>query len=385
MTNKINGFRRFWLNLSFVFMVFFGKQLPGLAQEGHDTSGITGAAAVNTAIHQDTTGLQGHGGHEGKFNAGHLIMEHISDAHEWHLWGNTHIPLPVILKTDKGLEVFSSSRLSHEAVYNGYKLEKNKIKAVDASGTVDEEASARIIDLSITKNVASMLLSITIMLVVFISVANAYVRNKGKAPSGIQSLIEPIIMFIRDDIARSSIGEKKYERYMPYLLTIFFFIWINNLLGLIPIFPGGANLTGNIAVPLTLACFTFVITVLSGNAHYWKHIFAMPGVPKWVLIILTPIEVLGIFIKPFVLMVRLFANITAGHIVLLVFFCLIFIFGENSATTGYITAIPALLFTVFINCLELLVGLLQAYVFTFLSAIYFGMATADDPHAEAHH
>ena len=385
MTNKIKGFRRFWLNLSLVFMVFFGKQLPGFAQEGHDTSGITEAEAVNTAVHQDTTGEQAHGGHEGKFNAGHLIMEHISDAHEWHLWGNTHIPLPIILKTEKGLEVFSSSRLSHGAVYNGYKIEKSKIKAVDEAGMIDEEASSKIIDLSITKNVASMLLSITIMLVVFISVANAYVRNKGKAPSGLQSLIEPIIMFIRDDIAKSSIGEKKYERYMPYLLTIFFFIWINNLLGLIPIFPGGANLTGNIAVPLTLACFTFVITVLSGNTHYWKHIFAMPGVPKWVLIILTPIEVLGIFIKPFVLMVRLFANITAGHIVLLVFFCLIFIFGENSATTGYITAIPALLFTVFINCLELLVGLLQAYVFTFLSAIYFGMATAEDPHAEAHH
>lgn len=384
MINKINGFRMFWMQVLLFSWAFLGISVISIAHEGHDSTAATQATPMEATEHNETA-ADGHGIVE-KFKAGKLIMEHISDAHDWHLFGHTHLPLPIILYSDKGLEVFSSSRLAHEVIYNGYILdEKNHIKVVDESGNINEEASSKIIDLSITKNVASLMFSIAIMLFVFISVAKAYTRNKGKAPSGLQSFIEPIIMFIRDDIAKSSIGEKKYERYMPYLLTIFFFIWFNNLLGLIPFFPGGANLTGNIAVPLTLACFTFVITLFSGNAHYWKHIFAMPGVPKWVLVILTPIEVLGIFIKPFVLMVRLFANITAGHIVLLVFFCLIFIFGEGSATTGYITAIPAVLFTVFINCLELLVGLLQAYVFTFLSAIYFGMATAEDPHAEAHH
>jgi len=382
MTNKIKGFRAFWIFLMMIAAVIAAMPERLAAQEANDhpATGEGTEAAHDGLPHEDA---EKHSENK-KFDAGELIMEHIGDAHDWHLWGHTHLPLPIILYSDKGVEVFSSSKLAHGEVYNGYKLDHKKIKAVDAQGNIDEAASERITDLSITKNVASMLFSITIMLVVFISVANAYTRNRGKAPSGLQSLIEPIILFIRDDIAKSSIGPKKYERYMPYLLTIFFFIWINNLLGLIPIFPGGANVTGNIAVPLTLASITFIITVLSGNAHYWKHIFAMPGVPKWVLIILTPIEILGIFIKPFVLMVRLFANITAGHIVLLVFFCLIFIFGQDSPTTGYITAIPAILFTVFINCLELLVGLLQAYVFTFLSAIYFGMATADDPHAEHH-
>jgi len=386
MTNKIKGFRAF-CRLFFLFLLAFAASahLATAQHEEHaDTAAATEAVADEGAEHAHGEAAHGEGHEEGgKFNAGKLIMEHISDAHDWHLWGHTHIPLPIILYTPEGLKCFSSSNLAHGAVYEGYILEGNHVKAVDADGKVNEEASSHIVDISITKNVASMLISITIMLLVFISVANAYTRNKGKAPSGLQSLIEPIIMFIRDDIAKASIGPKKYERYMPYLLTIFFFIWINNLLGLVPIFPGGANLTGNIAVPLTLACMTFIITTLSGNANYWKHIFVMPGVPKWVLIILTPIEVMGIFIKPFVLMVRLFANITAGHIVLLVFFCLIFIFGEGSPVTGYVTAIPAVLFTIFINCLELLVGLLQAYVFTFLSAIYFGMATAE-PHGDHH-
>jgi len=380
MANKIKGFRAFWIGALLFSWAFFAGLPLSMAQEAADTTEVVEGHAEATGAHEEIAD-EGHAENK-KFDAGELIMEHISDAHDWHLWGHTHLPLPIILYTDKGIELFSSSRLAHGQVYNGYKLVHQKIIAVDEAG--NEITGAKVLDFSITKNVASMMFSIAIMLFVFISVANAYTRNKGQAPSGLQSMIEPIIMFIRDDIAKSSIGPKKYERYMPYLLTIFFFIWFNNLLGLIPIFPGGANLTGNIAIPLTLACFTFIITTLSGNAHYWKHVFFMPGVPKWVLIILTPIEVTGIFIKPFVLMVRLFANITAGHIVLLVFFCLIFIFGQSSPVTGYVTAVPAILFTVFINCLELLVGLLQAYVFTFLSAIYFGMATAEDPHAEHH-
>jgi F-type H+-transporting ATPase subunit a len=192
-------------------------------------------------------------------------------------------------------------------------------------------------------------------------------------------MIETIIVFVRDDIAKMAIGSK-YEKFMPFLLTIFFFIWINNILGLVPIIPGGANVTGNIAVPLVLATFTFVITTINGNRHYWKHIVAMPGVPKPVLLILTPIEVAQIFIRPIVLVIRLFANITAGHISMLVFFSLIFIFQEKSDLAGWGVSVASVAFTIFLNFLELLVGAIQAYVFTLLSAIYFGMAVADETH-----
>ena len=228
-------------------------------------------------------------------------------------------------------------------------------------------------DLSITKNVASLLFSVILMIWIFLSVAKAYTRREGLAPKGMQSLIEPLIVFVRDDIAKGSIGPN-YVKYMPYLLTVFFFIWINNLLGLIPILPGGANVTGNLAVTGTLAIITFLITSFSANRHYWQHIFAMPGVPKWVLIILTPIEILGVFLRPFVLMIRLFANITAGHIIALSFFSLIFIFGELNAGAGYGVSVVSVAFVIFMSLLELLVAFLQAYVFTLLSAIYFGSA-----------
>jgi len=221
-------------------------------------------------------------------------------------------------------------------------------------------------------------------LFVFISVAKTYTANPNAAPKGLQSVIEPLVVFVRDDIAKASIGHK-YERFMPFLLTVFFFIFINNLLGLVPIFPGGANLTGNIAVTLSLALFTFVITSFSANKNYWKHVFAMPGVPVWVLVLLTPIEILGVFLRPFVLMIRLFANMTAGHIIALSFFSLIFIFGEMNVVAGYGVSIFSLAFTLFMTCLELLVAFLQAYVFTLLSAIYFGSAVEEHHHAEEHH
>ena len=203
------------------------------------------------------------------------------------------------------------------------------------------------------------------------------------APKGLQSFMEPIILFIRDDVAKNSIGPK-YEKFMPYLLTVFFFIFINNLLGLVPFFPGGSNLTGNIAVCAVLAGITLLITLIVGNKHYWQHIFAMPGVPLPVLIILTPIELIGVVLRPFVLMIRLFANITAGHIIALAFFSLIFIFGELSTGAGFGVAIVSVLFTVFMGMLELLVAFLQAYVFTLLSAIYFGSAV-EEAHHEDHH
>lgn len=217
------------------------------------------------------------------------------------------------------------------------------------------------------------------MVFVFISVANSYKKRKGKAPKGIQSFVEPIIIFIRDDIAKASIGEK-YEKYLPFLLTVFFFILINNLLGLIPFFPGGANITGNIGVTGVLALFTFIITSFSGNKAYWMHLVNAPGVPWWLKLpipLMPIVEIMGVFTKPFVLMVRLFANITAGHIIILGFISLIFIFGNISEGLGYGVSIVSVGFSIFMGILELLVAFIQAYVFTLLSALYFGMATEE--------
>ena len=335
-------------------------------------------------------------GKSGKFDAGKMIIEHITDSHEWHVLGEGEhtvaIPLPVILYTDKGLEVFMSGNFNHEGFehgaapylgkYNTYKLnEKSQVEIVDGAGKVDEAATAKVYDFSITKNVASMFVSVALLLFVFLSVAGAYKKNPNSAPKGMQSLFEPIIVFIRDDVAKSSIGHK-YEKFMPYLLTVFFFILFNNLLGIVPIFPGGANLTGNISVTMVLALLTFVIILLNGNKHYWGHIIAMPGVPGWVLFILTPIEILGVFIRPFVLMVRLFANMSAGHIIALSLFSLIFIFGEMNAGLGLGVSVMSVAFALFMGLLELLVAFIQAYVFTLLSAIYFGAAVEDAVHHE---
>jgi F-type H+-transporting ATPase subunit a len=328
-----------------------------------------------------------------KFNAGELIVGHIADAYEWHVAGDHEhpfsIPLPVILYTDKGFDFFLSSAFHHgKEIVNGkynYRLDaKNHISIVKEDGSPNKEATAKIWDISITKNVVSMFITFALMLWIFISIARKYAKNPGSAPKGIQSLIEPIIIFVRDEIAKVSIGEKKYKQYMPFLLTVFFFIWISNLLGLIPVFPGGANLTGNIAIPCTLAVIVFGIILFSGNKHYWKHIFAMPGVPVGVLFLLTPIEILGMILKPFVLMIRLFANITAGHIIALSFFSLIFIFGEINSGLGLGVSLISLVFTVFMGMLELLVAFLQAYVFTLLSAMYFGSAVEDHHPKESH-
>jgi F-type H+-transporting ATPase subunit a len=324
-----------------------------------------------------------------KFNAGKMILEHVADAHDWHLWGHTAIPLPVIIYTPGlGLDVFLSSKFEHgHATVNAkqnYRLNGQKIEVVNDAGETDETKTAAIYDFSITKNVASLLVTIALLLWIFLSIAASYKRNPGTAPKGLQSFLEPIVILVRDDIAKASIGDKKYARFMPYLLTVFFFIWLNNLMGLVPIAPGGANLTGNIAVTMTLAVFTFCITCLNGNAHYWRHIFAMPGVPPWVLVLLTPIEILGVFLRPFVLMVRLFANITAGHIIALAFFSLIFIFGEMNVGAGLGFSLLSTLFTVFMMMMELLVAFLQAYVFTLLSAVYFG-AAVEEAHHDDHH
>jgi F-type H+-transporting ATPase subunit a len=339
---------------------------------------IAGWSVAQQEGHADASApaLEGHSGKEkAEFNAGELIMGHIADEHGWHIAGDFSIPLPVIIyDTQRGLQVFSSARFEHgHAAYDGYMLHDGSIVAVDANGQVDEAATANIWDISITKNVASILLLMVILLLVFTSVARTYGKRAGKAPKGLQSLLEPLIVFVRDDVAKSAIGPK-YMRFMPYLLTIFFVIFLANLSGLVPIFPFGANLTGNIAITFTLAIFTFIVVTLNGNKNYWQHIFAMPGVPKWVLIILTPVEVLGIFLKPFVLMIRLFANMAAGHIIALSFFSLIFVFGATSAAVGYGVSVVSLAFTIFMTILDVLISFIQAYVFTFLSALYIGAA-----------
>jgi F-type H+-transporting ATPase subunit a len=332
---------------------------------------------------------EGHG--EKKFNAGEMIIDHVSDSHEWHLWGeHTSIPLPIIIYSDRGLDMFMSSKFEHgHARVKGkytYALHEDKVVAYDeALGDVDEEATAKLKDFSITKNVAAIIITMILMVWMFLSVARAYTRRPGQAPKGLQSFMEPLIIFIRDDVAKANIGEKKYKKFMPFLLTAFFFIWISNMMGLFPTFPGGGNVTGNIAVAMTLAAMTFLITLFRANGHYWHHIFAMPGVPAWVLIILTPIEILGVFLRPFVLMIRLFANIAAGHIIALAFFSLIFIFGTTfGVAAGYGGAVLAVIFTVFMMALELLVAFLQAYVFTLLSAVYFG-AAVEEPHGNHDH
>ncbi len=331
--------------------------------------------------------------YEGEYNAGEMIIEHIVDAHEWHIadFGHTHITvyLPVILIHDAQITVFSSKHIEHgHAAYKGFAIAHTGdnagkfVKIVDNDflerGIITEDTSSTLpYDFSITKNVMAIFVSMIILLWLFIGIAKAYSRREGKAPKGMQSLLEPIILFIRDDIAKASIGEKKYEKYMPYLLTLFFFIFLNNLLGLIPIFPFGANVTGNVAVTMVLAVFTFVITTFSGNKNYWMHIINAPGVPWWLKfpIPLMPIvEIIGVFTKPFVLMVRLFANIAAGHIIVLGFMSLIFIFGGINAWLGMGVSVVSLLFSVFMSVLELLVAFIQAYVFTLLSALYFGMA-----------
>jgi F-type H+-transporting ATPase subunit a len=262
------------------------------------------------------------------------------------------------------------------------------VEIVDENGQLNESATASIIDFSITKNVIAIFISIAFILFIFISSAKSYASRKNKAPKGIQSVIEPFIILIRDEVAKPNIGDR-YEKFMPFLLTLFFFIWINNLLGIIPFFPGGANVTGNISVALTLGLFAFIITTFSTNIHYWTHIINTPGVPWWLKfpVPLMPIvELIGVVSKPVVLTLRLFANITAGHIIILSFICLIFIFGKGGEAmgAGLGVSVASVLFSVFMDVMELLVAFLQAYVFTLLSAIYFGGAKVEHHHEEHH-
>ncbi len=310
-------------------------------------------------------------GHPEEFNVSEVILHHVMDDHVWHFADGLVLHLPVIVYTEeKGLDMFSSANFyddHHRPVeYNGYKMEHNHILLA--------ESGKAVLDFSITKNVAMLFINAGLLLLVFFSVAKAYRNNAGKAPKGLQSLIEPIVVFVRDEIVKPNIGPK-YEKFLPYLLTLFFFILFGNLLGLLP---GAANLTGNIAVTMTLAVFTFLITNFSGNKNYWEHIFWTPGVPLPLRIIILPVEIAGIFTKPFSLMIRLFAAITAGHIVLLSLLALTFIFHS------WFVGIGSSIFVLFITLIELLVAGIQAYVFTLFSSLYIGMAVEEHEHGNDH-
>jgi F-type H+-transporting ATPase subunit a len=354
-TSQMNVFFNTLSRLSSLFLCAFllvFAALPAMAQE------------------EPTRELDSHEQSDKKeFNPGEVIIHHVLDDHVWHFWdghgGTLYLPV-IVYSAEKGLDVFSSHNFyneNHDLVpYSGYVLEHNHIYL--------EDGHKAVLDLSITKNVAMLLINAALMVIVFLAVARAYRRNVGKAPSGLQSFIEPIIIFVRDEVVKPNIGHG-YEKYMPYLLTLFFFILFGNLLGLLP---GAANLTGNIAVTMTLAVLTFIITNVSGNKAYWSHILWTPGVPLPLRIVILPVEILGIFTKPISLMIRLFVAITAGHIVLLSLIALTFIF------QSYFVGIASSIVVLFINLIEILVAGIQAYVFTLFTSLYIGMARADDHH-----
>jgi F-type H+-transporting ATPase subunit a len=338
---------------------------------------------------------------EKKFDANEVIFGHVLDAHQFHFLsykgddGHEHhvgISLPVILYTPgKGLKVFSSSKFHHgEHEYEGYRvvtpeykeqLAKKGYTEEQLKGMMNESIIAvdengmpakgvKVYDFSLTRNVVQMLLAMVLLTWLLLSVAKRYrTRGADKAPKGMQNVIEVLVTFIRDEVARPNLGHK-YKKYMPYMLTIFFFILINNIIGLVP---GTANVTGNIAFTLVLGLISFIAILVSSNGHYWAHIF-WPPVPLGVKFIMIPVEILGIFTKPIALIVRLFANMIAGHIIIICLISLIFIFGNLSAAVGWSFSPISIAFTVFIYFIEILVAFLQAYIFTNLTAVFIGQA-----------
>ena len=411
----------------------------GETQHPAEAAGEQHPVGPEAAVH-NPCGAQ-HEEAAGKFNAGDNAVHHIADANVIHVIGETYFHLPVMLYApEQGWTMMGSAAfhphhhsngtlavdryvlvhgsvmriqdpnfpmgevaLEGEPSHEDVKMANGKDKQifhVSANGicqTLDGKTTwdgglmgggtTSFYDFSITRNVFTMLLTVLILFLVFRSVATAAVRRQGQAPKGLQNFMEPFITFIRDEVAKPNIGPK-YEKYMPYLLSAFFFILGLNLIGQIPFFPGGANVTGNISITIILAIITFLITNLSANRHYWEHIVWMPGVPAVLKVLLiTPIEILGVFLKPLTLLLRLFANISAGHIVILSFVSLIFIIGKAGESVGgsiggMVMSIPL---TLFMFALELLVAFLQAYIFVMLSATYIGTAIEDHHHAEEHH
>jgi F-type H+-transporting ATPase subunit a len=347
-----------------------------------------------------------------KIDPAKIILEHVGDSHEFHFFsvdGDPYsIPLPVILYSPaKGLSVFMSSAFHHgNDEHAGYRLlnerfseehklgeakdakgqplyDEGKIYAVDSNGMPD--LNAKVYDFSMTKNVVQLFLSLLLLVWLMLNVAKAYGKGKGvtSAPSGFQNAVEPVITFVRDEVGKPNLG-KHYEKYMPYLLTVFFFILINNLVGLIP---GTANVTGNIAFTAMLGLISFIVIMFSSKTHFWGHIIN-PPVPLGVKPIMIPVEILGIFTKPFALIIRLFANMISGHIIILSFICLIFIFGAMNTALGWGTSPFFVLLSVFIYLIEVLVAFIQAFIFANLTAVFIGQAfegSHDHEDANGHH
>lgn len=351
---------------------------------------------------------------DSKFDASEVIFGHVLDAHQFHFFSyrgsdnlehHAVIPLPVILYSpQKGFTVFSSARFHHgETAYNGYQLvgqdykdelrekgvprevitslHNENVIAVDENGLPD--TNVKVYDFSLTRNVVQMFIALFLLLWIMLTVAKRYKTGQGikTAPKGVQNLIEPVITFVRDEVARPNIGAG-YQKFMPLLLTVFFFILINNLVGLIP---GTANVTGNIAFTLVLGVISFVVILFSGNKHYWSHIF-WPPVPHGIKPIMIIVEVLSIFTKPFSLIIRLFANMLAGHIIIICLISLIFIFANLSRGIGWGFAPISIAFTIFIYFIEILVAFIQAFIFANLTAVFIGQATEETHHsADDHH
>jgi F-type H+-transporting ATPase subunit a len=385
-------FGRFKSLLVAVFSVFFALSFtPAMAGEGENDS---------------TNKKEG-------FNATEVIFGHILDAHEFHFLdiyknGEKHpitIPLPVILYSpQRGVTSFMSSKFHHgHEPHKGYRLlteefiaeiEKEdsgvvkkeglfpgKIIPIDVNGKWDR--SVKVYDVSLTRNVVQMILALALLVWIMISIAKRYKKGEGvnTAPKGMQNLLEPVITFVRDEVAKPNLGTK-YEKYLPYLLTVFFFILINNLFGLIP---GTANVTGNIAFTLVLGLISFVVILFSSNKHYWGHIINPPGMPAGVKAILIPVEVLSVFIKPFALIIRLFANMVAGHIIIICLISLIFIFAGLNVYAGWGTSVFSIAFTIFIYFIEILVAFIQAFIFSMLTAVFVGQAFEGGHGHDEHH
>ena len=385
-----NNFKALLFILVFAFSPLVFKAQNHAQHDAHDTE--TGAAKAEHAAPVK----------EKKFDAAEVIFGHVLDGHEYHFMDiGEHpvtLPLPIILYSpSRGTwDIFMSSHFEHgHASYKGYtmlnkhsihelgldekKFSEGTIIPLNANGKYDPAVAYY--DLSMTRNVVQMLLALIIFTFIMFRVAGRYKKGVGvtSAPQGSQSLLEPIITFVRDEVAKPNLGHK-YERYLPFLLTVFFFILVNNIFGLIP---GSANVTGNIAFTVVLGLISFVVILFSSNKHYWGHIFNPPGVPLGVKFILVPVEFLSVFIKPFALIIRLFANMVAGHIIIICLISLIFIFGELNPIAGWGASPLSLAFTVFIYLIEVLVAFLQAFIFTMLSAVFIGQALEGDHHESA--
>ncbi|MCB0639599.1 MAG: F0F1 ATP synthase subunit A [Lewinella sp.] len=434
--------RYFWYLLSLVAFLLVSPLAAQHDEHGHEQAEATEATHDNDdhGMAADAHGEHGCGDHEeeGEYDPVGTVMGHIADANEFHVWKGVHIPLPVFLYApEHGWTVGTAAMFEHgHLAVDGYVLNHGRVNrvadpafpggevhidgilhkdevVVDPMGKEKEMSVAYLCaegdlwkldrpstldggllgggitsfyDFSITKNVFTMMLAALLLILLWRAVAKGYRKNDGAAPRGVQSFMEVFFVFMRDEVTKPMIGEKHYERFQPFIMTLFFFILFCNLMGLIPFFPGSANVTGNLAVTLTLAVLTFIVTNINGNAHYWEHIFWMPGIPAWVKIILTPVEILGLFIKPFALMIRLFANISAGHIIILSLIGLIFLFGENGTNVGgaSVGAVIGGLFTAFMNLIEVLVAFLQAFIFAILTASYIGAAVEEHHHDHEH-